>query len=57
MMVPDEPFCLDDEVKVVVGQVDVRHEDDTDELLLLKDGNADVCELIADVTDVIIGMR
>ena len=43
MMVPDEPFCLDDEVKVVVGQVDVRHEDDTDELLLLKNGvNADV---------------
>ena len=43
MMVPDEPFSLDDEVKVVVGQVDVRHKDDADELLLLKDGvNADV---------------
>ena len=41
-MVHDEPFCLDDDVKVVVGQVDVRHEDDTDELLPLKDGNADV---------------
>ena len=35
MMVSDEPFCLDIDVKVVVEQVDVRHEDDTDELLLL----------------------
>ena len=42
MMVPDEPFCLDVDVKVVVEQVDVRHEDDADELLLLldKDVNA-----------------
>ena len=42
MMVPDEPFCLDDEIEVVVGQVDVRHKDDIDEPLLLKDINADV---------------
>ena len=41
MMVPDEPLCLDVDVKVVVGQVDVRHEDEVDELLLLdEDVNA-----------------
>ena len=37
MMVPDESFCLDVEVKVVVEQVDVGHEDNADELLLLDD--------------------
>ena len=40
-MVPDEPFCLDVDVKVVVERVDVIYEDDADELLLLdKDVNA-----------------
>ena len=60
VMVPDEPFCLDVDVKVVVEQVDVRHEDDAGELLLL-DGevNAEVwdVEVIVDVTDVVILMR
>ena len=32
---PDEPLCLDVDVKVVVEQVDVGYEDDSDELLLL----------------------
>ena len=41
-MVPDEPFCLDVDVKVVVEQIDVRYEDDADELLLDKDVNARV---------------
>ena len=42
MMVSDEPFCLDIDVKVVVEQVDTRHEDDADELLLLLDEDVNV---------------
>ena len=42
MMVPDESFCLDVDVKVVVEQVDVRHEDEADELLLLLDEDVNV---------------
>ena len=38
---PDEPLCLDVDVKVV-EQVDVGYEDDSDELLLLdNDVNAE----------------
>ena len=35
MIIPDEPFCLDVDVKIVVEQVDVRHKGNADELLLL----------------------